>query len=205
MIRGEQLINQIGSRMPAVGLSVLLVASMLLGGCGRQEQASAQTVPSAEEAATSAADVPAAETPAAATPATDAPAADTIGGAYLAAFSEYMSAAQEKETDLTALAQALTDKNLVEYDLVQMPVEPGYLDGFDGEITAFSSGVKFSPMIGSIPFVGYVFSTEDSQALLRELTESANPRWNVCTEADETVSDCIGNVVFFLMCSNGEQ
>ena len=46
-----------------------------------------------------------------------------------------------------------------------MPVEPGLLTGFGNtEITGFKEGVMFAPMIGTIPFVGYVFVLEDGVA-----------------------------------------
>lgn len=83
-------------------------------------------------------------------------------------------------------------------------VEEGLLTGFgNAEITGFDSGVMFAPVIGSIPFVGYVFSLEDgadTDAFVQLLQENANPRWNVCTEAEETVIEVSGNTVFFLMC-----
>jgi hypothetical protein len=84
-----------------------------------------------------------------------------------------------------------------------MEVQAGPLTGFDSEISGFEEGVMFSPMIGSIPFVGYIFTIadgDDPDVFIQTLTDSANPRWNVCTEADETVVDNIGNYVFFLMC-----
>ena len=36
----------------------------------------------------------------------------------------------------------------------------------------------------------------DAQAL----TDNANPRWNICVEADQTVVGTKGDKVFFLMC-----
>ena len=61
----------------------------------------------------------------------------------------------------------------------------------------------FAPMIGSIPFVGYVFTLEegaDAAAFMQTLTDNADPRWNVCVEADETVVENADNMVFFVMC-----
>lgn len=42
-------------------------------------------------------------------------------------------------------------------NLISMPVEEGPLNGFTGEIKGFEEAAVFSPMIGSIPFIGYVF------------------------------------------------
>ena len=57
-------------------------------------------------------------------------------------------------------------------------------------------------MIGSIAFVGYVFELDagaDANAFVKELTDNANPRWNICVEAEETVSAVEGSKVFFCM------
>lgn len=78
----------------------------------------------------------------------------------------------------------------------------GYLAGFDNEISGFSKAVMFTPMIGSIPFVGYVFETDDTDKLLSTLKENANPAWNICVEADETVYSVKDGLVLFLMCPN---
>ena len=79
-----------------------------------------------------------------------------------------------------------------------------YLSGFDGAFTAeFESATQFAPMIGVIPFMGYVFElAEDADvaAFVQYLKDNANLRWNVCTAADEMVIGTKGNLVFFLMC-----
>lgn len=80
-----------------------------------------------------------------------------------------------------------------------MPVEEGYLNGFNEEIKGFSSGVMFAPMIGTIPFVGYIFETDNPDELMKILDEKAMLNWNICTTADEKVSDIKDNVVFFVM------
>ena len=59
------------------------------------------------------------------------------------------------------------------------------------------------PMIGSIAFVGYVFVLEDgidAASFVQTLLDNADPRWNICVEAEETVADYVGSTVFFLMC-----
>lgn len=80
-----------------------------------------------------------------------------------------------------------------------MPVEEGYLNGFTDEIKGFNSGVMFGPMIGSIPFIGYVFETDDADALIKLLKSKADLRWNICTAADEMATAKSGNYVFFVM------
>ena len=85
-------------------------------------------------------------------------------------------------------------------------IMPGFLAGFDNyEVTDFASGAMFGPMMGSVPFVGYVFELEegaDVENFMTALTENSNPRWNVCVEADQTVVGAYNNMVFFLMCPN---
>ena len=92
----------------------------------------------------------------------------------------------------------------IQFMSASAPVSEGLLTGFDNtEIKGFSNGVMFAPSIGTIPFVGYVFELSDgtdADAFVKTLKDSANPRWNICTEAEQTVVEKIGNKVFFLMC-----
>ena len=85
-----------------------------------------------------------------------------------------------------------------------MEVEPGLLQGFDNaEIKGFKEGAVFMPMIGTIPFIGYVFTLEDgtdASSFISKLKSNANLRWNICTTADEMVAGSVGNKVFFVMC-----
>ena len=91
-----------------------------------------------------------------------------------------------------------------EMGLVAMPVEPGYLNGFSSEITAFNFGEVVSPMIGSIPFIIYVFETDDVDGLKKEIESNKDMRWNICTEATDYVLDDAKGRVFFMMYSNEE-
>ena len=110
--------------------------------------------------------------------------------------------------DASGSAQELADR-IVKNKIIQFmggatPVEPGLLSGFDNtEIKGFKEGAMFGPMMGTIPFVGYIFVLEDGadvDAFKTTLKDSANLRWNICTEAEELVVDSEGNMVFFLMC-----
>lgn len=76
-----------------------------------------------------------------------------------------------------------------------------------GNFSDFVQAAKFAPMIGSIPFVGYIFVIDqatDASAFIKTLKDNANTRWNVCTEADliitEAYNDSQRNVVLFMMC-----
>lgn len=121
---------------------------------------------------------------------------DTLGKKYVAVFDK------SKETTADAVVSELLSQVETEISLDKVDVVEGYLAGFDNEISGFSKGVMFTPMIGSIPFVGYVFETDDTDKLLSTLKENANPAWNICVEADETVYSVRDGLVLFLMCPN---
>ncbi len=124
---------------------------------------------------------------------------DTMAYALLADFEERCA----DEDDLTVLAQALLENEVIPFAGVTMPVEEGLLTGFaNAEITGFEEGVMFSPMIGTIPFVGYLFDLADeadAEAFTANLEANANLSWNICTSADEMVTGNVGDKVFFVM------
>lgn len=124
------------------------------------------------------------------------------------------SVAQALAAEFKALAATETDAQVIADKLAAsaavaaigpatMPVEAGFLTGFDNvEITGFESGVMVAPMMGTIPFVGYVFTLAegaDVAAFVKTLEDNANLRWNICTQADEMVAFAEGNTVFFVM------
>ncbi len=84
-----------------------------------------------------------------------------------------------------------------------MPMAEGWLNGFDAEsINGFTECAAFAPMIGTIPFIGYIFTLADGadvEAFKTQLTSTANLRWNICTAADEMICDSVDNKVFFVM------
>lgn len=84
-----------------------------------------------------------------------------------------------------------------------VPMEEGFLNGFDEEIKGFSEATMFGPMIGTIPFIGYIFTLPagaDVNAFISNLKSHANLRWNICTAAEEMVTGNVGQTVFFVMC-----
>ena len=127
---------------------------------------------------------------------------DTVGAMLAEEFHALI--AVKPEISAQEMADAILANPMIQFGGATMEVEPGLLTGFgNAEITGFSNGVMFAPMIGSIPFVGYVFTLEDgvdAAAFMQALTDSADPRWNVCVEADETVVENADNMVFFVMC-----
>lgn len=108
----------------------------------------------------------------------------------------------KESNDLIAVTDAVIEKaDYIPVGLACMGVEEGFLNGFDNEIKSFKNGVMFGPLIGTIPFVGYIFETDDAGALKTELENNANLRWNICTEADEMHAEILDNThVFFIMC-----
>ena len=107
----------------------------------------------------------------------------------------------------SATAEELANK-VIAHESIQfmpmvMPMEEGYLTGFNNEISGFEEAYTFAPGIGTIPFVGYIFKLADGadvEAFKTTLEAEANLRWNICTAAEEMVCENVGNTVFFLMC-----
>ena len=167
-------------------LCALLAGAMLVSvtGCGTK----AETKP--EETTTAEATTEARKEP------------ETLGEALLFDFEDRV--AENAEATAQELADGILANELILFSGGSMPVEAGYLMGFDNvEVTGFEEGVMIAPMIGTIPFVGYVFDTENAEsaeALEKVLTENANLRWNICTEAEEMVSGTAEDKVFFVMC-----
>ncbi len=125
----------------------------------------------------------------------------TLGNKLLSEFKSIASSG-----NALAVAEKLSaNSELSVLSVGAMTVEPGFLAGFDNtEITGFSEGATFAPMIGTIPFVGYVFTLEDgvnANDFIAKLKSGANLRWNICSEAEEMVAGSSGNKVFFVMCN----
>lgn len=104
---------------------------------------------------------------------------------------------------LTDIAAGITQNCGLPFELISMEIEPGLLTGFgNAEITGFTQGVQFMPMIGTTPFVGYIFELEDgmpADAFMAELEANYDLRWNICTSADVATYFAVNNVVFFTM------
>ncbi len=124
--------------------------------------------------------------------------ASTVGETLAAVWRANTSKSAEE------IANAVLSHSSIQFMGGVVPVEEGFLTGFDNtEIKGFSSGYMFAPAIGTIPFVGYVFELSDASgadAFVSTLKSAANPRWNICTEAEQTIVEKSGNKVFFLMC-----
>ena len=175
-------------------LALLLVFSLTACGADTEPEV---TEPSAVEQPTTVQPTETEET-------TEAPSVTEDGASpaqtLFAQFKEMMNGGE----DLTAeeMANQLISNEIIPFAPMVMAVEPGYLNGFAGEITGFAEGATFGPMIGTIPFVGYVFRLDaeaDVDAFVQTLKNQAMLNWNICTQADEMLCDAVGNTVFFVM------
>ncbi|MBQ9979465.1 MAG: hypothetical protein IJP23_00165 [Oscillospiraceae bacterium] len=126
---------------------------------------------------------------------------ETLRGEFVNIMTSGSAAGAEAVANAVLGCELLANSEIA---LMAMPIEGGFLSGFDNvEITGFSEGAMFAPMIGSIPFVGYVFVLDDGAdvaSFAQTLEDNANLRWNICVTADEMVVETYGNTVFFLMC-----
>lgn len=131
----------------------------------------------------------------------------TLGGKLWASFLDTCKSNPSATTE--EIANAVSSISDIQFMRMVSPIEPGLLAGFaNTEIKGFKSGHAFGPMIGSIPFICYIFELEDGAdvaAFVKNLTDSANPRWNICVEAKQTVAGSCGNYVFFVMCPDSMQ
>lgn len=129
---------------------------------------------------------------------------ETTGAATVAnTFAEAFKAEAAKEgATANTIATALSTNELVAFMPMVQDMEAGYLAGFSADITGFKACTAFVPMIGTIPFVSYVFELEadaDKDAFITTLKDNADLRWNICTAAEEMVAETEGNFVFFVM------
>ena len=122
-----------------------------------------------------------------------------------ATFAEAFKAEAAKEDATTnTIATALSANEAVAFmPMVQDMEADAWLAGFDAEtMTGYEACTAFMPMIGTIPFVSYVFelaADADVDAFVTTLKENANLRWNICTAAEEMLVETEGNFVFFIM------
>lgn len=120
-----------------------------------------------------------------------------VGEPLVVSFEENSDKSAQEIADLL-----LKDPNLGFMGMT-MAVEEGLLSGFgNAEIKGFKEGVMFGPAIGTIPFIGYVFTLDegtDVDDFKQTLEENADLRWNICTEADELIVESEGDKVIVIM------
>ena len=131
----------------------------------------------------------------------DEPAATgTVGETLLATFKANSTGTAEE------IANAVISDPIIQFMGMATPINPTdfeFLSGLGEAKIEYEEGAMFGPMIGTIPFIGYIFKLAegtDVEAFKTTLEENANLRWNICTAAEELVIENEGNTVFFLMC-----
>lgn len=125
--------------------------------------------------------------------------ASTVAATFVEAFK---TLAADTAATTNSIATALSTNEVVAFMPMVQDMEAGYLAGFDADITGFAACTAFMPMIGTIPFVSYVFELSadaDADAFVTTLKDNANLRWNICTAAEEMLVETVGNKVFFIM------
>lgn len=106
----------------------------------------------------------------------------------------------ENEKDIEKVAKKIAENEILEISVDASQVKSGdYLSGFQKEIKDFKNAYVIRPMIGTIPFIAYIFEVENSSEFAEELKSGADLRWNICTEADEMHVVVRGDYVFFVM------
>ncbi len=133
----------------------------------------------------------------------ETPAGETWGKTLLGVFNDAIAANPAATAE--ELAQTVISHESILFMGGAMPMEAGaeWMPGFNEVPTGWATCANFGPMMGSIAFVGYIFTLEegaDVDAFKATLEANANPRWQICVTADETIVENVGNTVFFLMC-----
>ena len=125
----------------------------------------------------------------------ETPAGATMGDTMLAVFRA------NRDRSIDDIANACISDKSIQFFGMTAPMEEGFFPEFDGDVKGFTKCVKFGPAMGSIAFSGLVFEVSgDANAFADDLKSRANPRWNICVEAEQTICEVYGNKVFFLMC-----
>lgn len=174
----------------ALALALVVVIGLVACATTNNEETTAadETTAAAEETTVATEETTAAES-------TDATVAATLAETFKAE-------AAKKDATTNTIANAFAANAVVAFMPMVQDMEAGYLAGFDADITGFKACTVFAPMIGTIPFVSYVFELEadaDKDAFIKTLEDNANLRWNICTAAEEMVVETEGNFVFFIM------
>lgn len=187
-------------KLVLTALALTLVLSMTA--CGSKDEPTPESTPAPTEAPVVTEAPEATEAPAEEDITTDenqgTVSGESLGQSLLA---EFMAA--DASADAYSIAEKLITNEKILFMGGALEIEPGLLSGFDNyEVTGFDKGAMFGPMMGSIPFIGYIFELPegaDTDAFITGLKDNANPRWQICVTADETIVEVNGNKVFFLM------
>lgn len=158
------------------------------------------------ESGTQASGTQAETTPDTSAPQTEAPGDDTTPPAQETTPAETTAPVANKTTE--EVANYILEHANLELSLVVAPIEINseYLPGLTNVVPGFNDGTRLVPMIGSIPFLIYIFHVEDEAKIddfKAQLNANADPNWNICTSADTTICENVGSYVLFSMISLG--
>lgn len=104
------------------------------------------------------------------------------------------------ETDIKKVADQIAKNESLKIQIEVSTIgEEDYVSGFQTEIKDFDKAVVMRPMIGTIPFIAYIFETKNPKEFAETLKANADLRWNICTEADDMEVSIVDNYVFFIM------
>lgn len=106
----------------------------------------------------------------------------------------------KKDNDLEKIANEISNNDIIETNVEVVKLDKdSYIPGFKTEVKDFKSGYTVKPMIGSIPFVVYIFEVDNAKEYSETLADNADKRWNICTEADDLKVSYYDNYVFLVM------
>lgn len=121
---------------------------------------------------------------------------------------EYASIFREEiknNKDILDIADTISKSKSIEFEIEVAELDKeDYLMGFDADISGYKRVVQAAPIISTIPFVLYIFEVEEAEDFAETLKKEANPRWNICTEADEVLVEYEDNYVFMVMTPSGD-
>lgn len=120
-----------------------------------------------------------------------------------ATLSKSFESIAKKEKSIEKMAQTIANNEVIIPEMQTFEIgKDDYLAGFKEEIKGFKNAYGIAPMIGTIPFIGYVFEVENPEEFVKTLKEYAQLDWNICTQADEMKISTVDNYVFFVMSPN---
>ena len=106
----------------------------------------------------------------------------------------------KKEKDIEKVAQKIAENDAIIPEVQTFEIaKDDYLAGFAEEIKGFNKAIGIAPMIGTIPFIAYVFEVDNPEEFAKTLEDNAQLNWNICTQADEMKTTIVDNYVFFIM------
>ncbi len=106
----------------------------------------------------------------------------------------------KKDTDSLEVAKKISENESIAIAVDVMELKNrDYVNGFDKEIKGYKKAYAIKPIIGSIPFIAYIFEVDNAKEFEKDLNDNANLRWNICTQADNKASAVVDNYVFFVM------